>query len=372
MKLAGLSLQVRWRVGVPPNFDGNNRCWQRWMPGCTLRCMRTTMAEQVAQYLDRKAGQVSQGTLGNQRHMLSRLARWWDTLRPKRVPKSMTKDDLERYVWGKHTCGKGCKGSRFHDGPGLRYSMSEGALNNQLGVIKEFLRWTGADRDLIDVVSQPVKVRKKRKLRLTPDQIRDVIEGAPDPWTRIVCALAVYTAGRSSELLSLTIGDVDLEAGVIEWERHKIGDDSDYLPITSDLADELERWLKVYEAEVGRLLSSYYLIPRRTTDGTHRPGCFTYHPEQRRGDNLHKVVKPELARALSCPESDLQSEGVHTLRRSMARALYERLRAEKHGDPVGVVQALLGHAQRGMTERYIGVESGREERDNQLRGRSMF
>lgn len=330
--------------------------------------MRTTMTELVVSYLDRRAGQVSPGTLGNQRHMLDRLARWWDQLRPKRVPKSMTRDDLDTYVWGRHTCGKGCKPPRFHDGAGLRFSMSEGALNNQLGVIRSFLVWINADRELIDVVSQPVKVRKKRKLRLTQSEIVDVIEGAPDPWTRVVCSLAVFTAGRSSELLSLTVGDVDLDAGVIEWERHKIGDDSDYLPITSDLANELERWLKVYEAAVGRLLSSYYLIPRRTWHA----GSYTYHPEHRRGDNLHKIVKPELARALSCPVSDLNGEGVHTLRRSMARALYERLRAEKHGDPVGVVQALLGHAQRGMTERYIGVESGRQERDNQLRGRAMF
>jgi integrase len=280
----------------------------------------------------------------------------------------MTVDDLEGYVWGRHKCVKACKPPRFHDGAGLRYSMSEGAFNNQLGVLRAFLSWCHVEPDLLDVVSQPVKVRKRRKLRLSPDQIGELIHDAPDPWTRVVLALAVFTAGRSSELLSLTVGDVDLEAGVIEWERHKIRDDSDYLPITSELADELERWFKHYEAEVGRLLSDHYLIPRRTWHA----GGYVYHPEQRRGDNLHKVIKPELARVLRCPESDLKQQGVHTLRRSMARALYERLRAENEGDPLGVVQALLGHSQRSMTEQYIGVESGREQRDSLLRGRSMF
>jgi integrase len=68
-------------------------------------------------------------------------------------------------------------------------------------------------------------------------------------------------------------------------------------------------------------------------------------------------------------------EGVHTLRRSGARALYEELVAGDHearDEAIGMVQAMLHHKTRAQTEHYIGLEAAREKRDKVFKGKQMF
>lgn len=329
------------------------------------------MRKLVDTYLDLRRHQLAAATYQNTKSPLVRLAAWWDNPDGghRKVPRNMTRGDAEHYLWTSHECSASC-GTKVHAGAGLRDTAGPRWFNIQLGTLIQFAQW-GAQRgeispEVVDALraAPHARVKLRRSLRLTPAQLGELIEGCSDPWERFVCALGTYSAGRSGELVTLTIGDVDLDEGIIEWNRHKTRDDADSLPITDELASELRRWFGHYESECGRLRDHWFLVPRRT--------CSSYLPETPRVGALSRVVRPHLSRVLSVPLSEVKQEGVHTLRRSMARALYERLRAEKHGDPIGVVQALLGHANRSMTEKYIGVESGREQRDSLLRGRSMF
>lgn len=333
---------------------------------------RTTMRQHVDSYLHRRRRQVAAGTIDSMGSTLGRFAAWWDSTR--KVPRSLREQDVQRYVWGSHECLPACRGGK-HYGPGLRDTYQSTTLNRAVGQLRSFLDWAFrrglVHGECVDACHERARERRQRRLRLAPEQLAELVEQAPDPYHRWVCALAVYTAGRGGELLTLRVGDLDLDAGEIVWTRHKVADDGDVLPVVAELADEARRWLAHYAAVVGeRPRPSWLLVPRRRHVG--RPGRITYYPLVPRTRGLHWIIKENLARVLGCDPGELRGEGVHTARRSMARLLYERLRHDGHGDPLAVVQALLGHANRSMTERYIGVESGRLERDRLLRGRAML
>lgn len=333
---------------------------------------RITLRSHVDTYLNRLDGHLALSSLRNHEVTLRRFAAWWDSTR--KVPLSLREQDVEKFVWGPHECAPGCRG-RVHRGAGLRSTYGKASLRQALNHMSGFLEWAVRYRLVKPEVLEPVARHRypriphsTRRRRLDVGQLAELLDGCPDPWERVVCALAIHTAGRSGELVTLRLGDVDLDAGEIDWSRHKTGQ-VDYLPITADLDVELHRWLKEYERLCGPLPSDAYLVPRRTVSG---PGGPRYHPDLPRGGGYARVVKKHLARVLGVDEAELCGEGVHTVRRSVARCLYEQLCEDHHPDPIAVVQALLGHSSRVMTERYIGVESGRRERDKALRGRSVL
>lgn len=323
-------------------------------------------------YLTRASGQLEPSTLRTLRVSVLRFASWWDSTR--KVPRNMSESDVERYLFGPHACTPATCRGREHHGAGLRETMSSASLNRCLGQLEAFLTWAFRNGYVPGEVIQPtttrVRVRRARRLQISLEQLADLYEGTEDPYERVVCALAAYTGGRAGELNTIRVGDVDLAAGEIRWARHKTRQDDDSLPIMAELGVELERWFEVYEKLCGPLHQDWYLIPRRYSVGT--PGIIQYRPTLRRVRGCHLVVKKHLARVLGVDEVELRGEGVHTVRRSVARCLYEQLCEDHHPDPIAVVQALLGHSSRVMTERYVGVESGRRERDRVLRGRSVL
>jgi hypothetical protein len=70
------------------------------------------------------------------------------------------------------------------------------------------------------------------------------------------------SAPRATEVIWITLGDVDLERGYfnITTSKRKQGD---WMPITEDLAVELRRWFKEYEIDAGRPLEKTgYLFPK--------------------------------------------------------------------------------------------------------------
>lgn len=322
-------------------------------------------------YLERVRAQIQPSTYRTLHSTLLRFATWADSTR--KVPKNLREADIERYLWGAHECQSDCAG-RQHHGPGLRATMADTSLNRCLGQLQGFLTWGFRNGLVAGETIQPttarVRQQRRRRLQLTIDQLVELYEGAPDPYERVICALAAYTGGRAGELPTLRVGDVDLEAGEIAWTRHKTRQGDDTLPVMAELANELARWFKYYEQQCGTLRDDWYLIPGRRSVGT--PGRIQYYPTRRRVRGCHIVVKDQLVRVLGVDPAELRGEGVHTVRRSVARCLYEQLCEDRHADPIAVVQSLLGHASRVMTERYIGMESGRRERDNVLRGRSVL
>lgn len=335
---------------------------------------RDTMRQQSDTYLARRRSRVRPSTLAMVRGTLYRFATWWDA--SHKVPKSLREQDVYSYVWSPHECTRECgRRTRGHRGAGLRDTYGDGALNVRLGHLEQFLTWGIRYQvfrpEVLEPVTERVKVEKVARLQLTVPQLYELIEGCTHPWERFVCALATWSAGRDSELRALRVGDVDRDGGEIFWARDKVRDRSDHMPITADLDKELQLWLDHYELQCGPPRPDWYLIPRRRRDGRWG-GAIQYFPLEQRVRCLAAVTNIHLARTLSVSVDDVRGEGVHTMRRSMARNLFEILGTQGHPDPLGVVQAILGHASRVMTERYIGVDGGRRERDRLLRGRSIF
>ena len=93
----------------------------------------------------------------------------------------------------------------------------------------------------------------------------------------------------------------------------------------------------------------------------------------------YKILdKPErcVSRALKTlgytKEDDEPRMGVHTLRRSGARALFDVLRNQGYDGALKRVSAMLHHKNTAMTEHYLGLDIERTQRNDMLRGEIMF
>lgn len=193
-------------------------------------------------------------------------------------------------------------------------------------------------------------------------------------------ALLLYTLCRDQEIATLRIRDLELDAGYLKVVAHKTGTE-DRLPISRELDQEMRSWLTYYTEQVGYLEPHYYLLPSRTTRGVQGAwGQYrsvtqvALHPEQK-VSTLGRLVTPALEE-VGFPIRDAQGkrmgEGSHTIRRSGARALFDRLVEDSYDGALRVVQSMLHHASVEQTERYLGITADRKTRDELLRGQFMY
>lgn len=200
--------------------------------------------------------------------------------------------------------------------------------------------------------------------RLTADELLALLDGADYPQHRILLALAMNLAVRGGEIQRMRVGDVNLPAGSIRVRVDKTGEVDD-MPINADLDSELRRWLATYRAAVPRLGPDAFLVPGQRVDPY---GGVHYRPDRTLSEP-YGVVKRGLAKL---GWADSHGEGVHTIRRSVARIFFDQVRAT---DPDGALIAtmrLLHHSQPGQTLVYIGYDRQQEVRDELLRGKRFL
>jgi integrase len=257
-----------------------------------------------------------------------------------------------------------------------------------LAYLKGFMKWA-KQRRYMRPEQEPLldyRVRGKRntraqtRLRLNRREGEwDVLLEAADkihPRDRAVCAIGLYLMPRIEELANLRIGDLDFDNHTVTLHRSKV-DGVDVMPMASELAEELQRWLSVYEAAHGELNPSWYVIPAfghspRTLQGRYgiipsadfHPTRFCTHP--------YEVVKRALKATGRYTDEQLHWSGGHCLRRSGARELYENLKSQGVDNALRLVQVWLGHTTLAHTMTYIGVDADREERNRRFAGRQMF
>lgn len=282
----------------------------------------------------------------------------------------LTKDHLIDYFYGTH--GRINSKARYSDGP-----IAASTFNVERGRVKTFLDWCveegyipvspmrGVDRRRVGV---------KDRLRLTPEQMVELIEGAEYPRDRIVLALGCNTGLRSHAIANLRVGDVDLGAGVLRAYTSKT-ETTRGLPITLDLDVELRRWLAYYQDQCGPLQADWFLCPAR-----YRFGWFVDPATGERDDDT-SVIRPTVSvgrpvrivhAGLARLGLDAKGEGFHTLRRSSGRAVFEA--ALEDGDPraIHVAQAFLQHENAAMTQHYIGTSHERQRLDETMRGQAFL
>jgi integrase len=261
--------------------------------------------------------------------------------------------------------------------------VSGGTLNNDLTHLRLLFDYAV---DLRLVPTSPLRHRRRVRQgahpmrRLPATRFGDLLDACSDPRDRALVALGLYLWLRQGDITALRIRDVSLQLGDVATMIAKTGK-SDVLPVSTELDAELRRWLTAYALECGPLRPDWFLVPARS-----RPI-----PERDNGGRIDRttsvlrptlrMTKPErvVKRALESLGFDLRDgdgrsrrDGMHTLRRSAARAKFDELADGGYDGALRVVQSMLGHSSSRQTEVYLGLELDKAKRDELIRGKDMF
>lgn len=211
------------------------------------------------------------------------------------------------------------------------------------------------------------------RLRLAPAPLCGLLDIPTDPRNRGFLAVCINTGLRASELARMQIKDADLDTDEIYVYRSKTRRD-DYLPMTTTLRVEIRRWLTAYANERGEPLQpDMYLFPARKPP-VYMPGKDANGKQNKqpygainpyaRLRQSGKIVKEVLVKS---GIGDVKYQGVHTIRRSVARAYFDSLADNGYDNALRSTMAMLGHTQTSTTEHYIGLDRDRRRRDATLR-----
>lgn len=260
----------------------------------------------------------------------------------------------------------------------------QSSLNLITTVLKTFFKycrqrkWLGKDSDPAELY-RTRKVPKAEMLRVPVSEFNVLLDAATYPRNRMLIALGLFLFLRASEIKLLRIGDVDLDLGEIAVTITKT-DDSDIMRINPQLDRELRRYLTWYAQLHGPLNPDWFLIPGKNSI------CWVRNPETGKlvPDPMSGEVKMRPFRMITMPERVVQDaleqcryptywQGVHTLRRSGARAFYNEL-CDRMGDnsALEVVSSMLHHKTLVMTQRYLGISDSRKRRDKVVMDGPMF
>lgn len=271
-----------------------------------------------------------------------------------------------------------------------RDQLSARSINNYTHTISHFFAWCQERRyiplgPLPTVGVRALKTMPRKRVIVPATQFSHLLDGAGEshPRDRIVVALGLYLFLRQSEIVSLTVGDVDLDDQRVDVTLHKT-QERDRMPISTELDTELRAWLTYYANDAGTLKPHYPLTPAKSqprwrgvgqrqlerVDG----GVCKLNPA-RPLVQPHLAVQRALVRAgypIRDDDGRRNYEGIHTLRRSGARALYESLLERGHDSAIREVQAMLHHKSVTMTEHYLSITADLKRRDENIRGKIMF
>lgn len=267
--------------------------------------------------------------------------------------------------------------------------VENGSLNVELGVLRALFKFA---HDIGKLPGRnPMALRKTFEVRggghrrIPPERFRDLLDSAEHPRDRIIVALGMYLLIRQSEIKIMVVGDVDLDYGTIRVFQPKTGK-FDTMPLSNELDRELRRWLTWYTTAMRQpLRAEWFLAPRKA-----RPRFSGKRDES--GKSLmdldgapidptgpmgrpHEVIQRSLVKcgyAVRDASGKSTRDGVHTLRRSGATAIYRRLADEGFDGAIAFVQEILHHAHAKQTEDYIGVKLNTEQRDRMIRGQDLY
>lgn len=256
-----------------------------------------------------------------------------------------------------------------------KHQWKTSTRNNRLAQYKGFFAWCRAT-GLMHADANPAfgwrnrKVPNTQRLRIPAEEWPVLFSACRHPQETILVATGLYLFLRASEQKRIQLKHVRLDDGEIDIYRVKT-EDYDAMPISAELEPYLRQHLRWLRSEYGYHPDWYLIASRGDLDrgpgnkfvlgsGRINPDKPTSAP--------HVIVKRVLKRA-GYPTF---GEGEHTLRRSGARAYFQSLLHQGYDGALSEVQAMLGHELAATTERYIGTELRRHQRNVNLKGRAMF
>lgn len=256
--------------------------------------------------------------------------------------------------------------------------LSDGSFNLAISNLRGWLRWMrvrGLIQLDVDMLMASITRRKnrppeRRRIPLTQFPVLLEAAGRRHPRDRMVVAAGLYLFLRASEIRSLRVKDVDLASGEVTVTIHKTRE-RDVMPISAELDRELRLWLTWYADNYGPLDPDWWLCP--AVAPTRQPSDVDYadrplSPQSKMCANM-AVVQQALA---AIGWEDTCGEGVHCLRRSAARALFDELAGSSFDGAMRRVMSLLHHKSQQTTETYLGLTVDKAQRDKAVRGHSLF
>lgn len=246
--------------------------------------------------------------------------------------------------------------------------LSEGTWNQLRARLTGLFRWMRSRNLITDELWRALEemprktVPEKARKRVPLAHFPRLLDLAPDPRSRIVVALGMFLFLRASEVRGLTFSDVDLNSSEVAVRVVKTKQ-FDLMPISSELDYELRRWITHVTETHGVPQPDWPLVPSMD----HRSSRYDF--DRQPYQIPHICVQRTLA---SYGWDTTLSEGMHTLRRSGARALFDELSAAGVDGALRRVMAMLHHKQASTTEHYIGLDVDRAVRDKAVKGASLF
>lgn len=251
----------------------------------------------------------------------------------------------------------------------LEQRFAVGTVNNTQAGISAFARWCRS-RGIAPQNWDPIAGRRyvpMQQVTRTYVPLHDfpkVLDCAQNPRDRALIALGLFTMARQSELVNLRVRDLDLTAGtlhIVVIKSYKV----DTMPLPAELDVEMRRWMKAYQAAFGGVMDpDWYLVPAMEQEGF---STWRLAPD-RKVSRSEDIVRRVLERA-GYTDKRL---GVHALRRSAARALFDELAGEGYDGALRLVSAMLHHSSSTTTEKYLSLDIDRKRRDDRIGGRSLF
>ena len=259
------------------------------------------------------------------------------------------------------------------------------SVNGMQANLAAFFKWCRA-RALVPADFDPLAGRRYRKVpdrakrRVPMAQFGQLLDAADSRRDRMVLALGLYLMLRQSEIGDLRVGDINLGEGIASCRIFKTGDVDD-MPISSELDRELRSWLTYYAQSCGPLDPKWFLTPARHARGGRErnelgqwQGEGVLNPTAKMTHIEDVAQKALVGIGWNLRDSTGKSEwhGMHTLRRSSARGLFDELASSGYDGALRTVQAMLHHKNSTMTERYLGLEIDRAVRNKKFTGQPLF
>lgn len=335
-----------------------------------------TVREAINEYLKSMEADRPEGTYLKHRSDLTQIA-----IRVGHLPVAkLTAQDLER-CWKEPVHGFIAKG------------LKPNTLNNRREHLMQWITWCQKrgyikrDRLTLEYPDLTYGITKATVLqrhwtRLTAEQMMEMLDTAPTEQERILCAMAMYTGMRVSDLLRITWGDIDFEAQEIPYINRKTGKASVGI-IDDDLMEELRQWRAYYAREIGGFPADEMIVlcargkPVERNPATGHFYSLAERPTPLKTKTpMHTAdtkVKEALYR-LGFTKEDVRGEAIHCLRRSAARAFYEAALADgtARDEALEMTRDMLGHSDVAITQKYIGLDRATDARRKFVKGRSLL
>jgi integrase len=177
-----------------------------------------------------------------------------------------------------------------------------------------------------DDLPLPKLLRRQIPIVLSPDEVKRMIDAAPNLRHRTILMTLYSTGMRRSELCHLRPEDIDKERMVVRIRQGKGGKDRE-VPLTPKLLDQLRTYYRSVRRRNGWLFPS--LQTRRPNEPITHKAVWHACREATRRAGITKPVHP------------------HTLRHSFATHLFD------NSAELPVIQTLLGHADPRDTMIYL-------------------